>query len=421
MRRRLAAAVLLVLVVLLFSGCNGRRETDEVGYIILVGLDKAAEKGKLNVTYQIAVPRTMAGGEGGGGGEGSKGAAIITITAASLSEARNILNTSLARAPNLSHNQAFIIGEELAKDGLAAVMGPLMRYREFRGSMFMIVVQNTTAQEFMEKNSPKIEALPSKYIETMLLTNTETGYYTRSTLHEFYTRLKNGSASPYAVLAGLNPLTGEDKPSKRQVAGEKTVPYTAGNEPIEGDGTPTNFAGTAVFKQDKLVGRLTTQETRVLLMLQGDFQRGFVVVADPQLPDQAVNVLLRLGERPKIKARMADGQVTLEVELNLEAEISAIPSGINYETNDYRRQLEDKISQVITAEINALLYKTQALGSDVVGFGHHVRPLFGKYQEWRQADWEEMYRQAEIDVQVKTNIRRTGLMWQTTGIDNKQE
>lgn len=421
MGHRFTGVIFLMLAAIMVSGCNGGRETDEVAYVIGIGIDRAGDD-ELNITYQIALPKALSPGGGGdnnAGGSGSKAVETLTIKTNNIAEARNILTTLIARVPNLSHNKVFFIGEELARQGVADIFGPLVRYREYRGSMFIAVVHEGTAEKYLKQLNPKIELLPSKFIETLLLTNNETGYYVRSDLQEFYGRLKSSSGSPYATLVATNLMNGENRPSGDKLPDEKVSEYLAGDIPAYDSVTASQFAGTALFRQDKMVGTLTTEETRMLMILQGKFPHGFIVIADPNLPNQAINVNLRLGEKPTIHLSFVEGHPVIDVSVALEGEITAIPSGINYEQQDYRQQLEARLSALIQAQIEKMLNKTQALDSDVVGFGYRARAAFPTYQAWEDQNWDELYSTAQFHIQVTTKLRRTGLMWKSEAIGGK--
>jgi spore germination protein KC len=271
----------------------------------------------------------------------------------------------------------------------------------------------------MKKLNPKIELLPSKFIETMLLTNNATGYYVRSTLQEFYSRMKASSGSPYAALISLNPMNGENHPSGERLPGERVSEYLAGDVPAYGSGIASQFAGTALFRKDKMVGTLTTEETRMLLILQNDFSQGFMVVADPNVPDNSVNANMRLGEKPVIHVAFEDGHPVIDVSVVLEGEVTSIPSGINYEQQEYRQQLEAQLSVMIQGQMEKMLKKTLTLGSDVVGFGYYARTCFPTYQAWEAQNWDELYPTSEIHVKVITKLRRTGLMWKSSPIGGR--
>ena len=416
---KLAGLIILLSVSLLTCGCYGGSETDEVTYVIAIGLD-VADGNKIKATYQIAVPHALGSGEGGKGG-GKEAVEVITIQAENLAEARSLLNSVASRKILLSHVRAFIFGEEYARKGMRDFMAVAMRFREFRGTMYVAVVNNGTAEEFIKENKPKLETLPSKYFQNQVSTAANSGYFLPSTIHEFYRRLKTNKGSPFTLLFGLNPQTGKGTDAGEKVKGDKSKDYSAGNMPRTGESNPSELLGTAVFVSDKMVGTLTGQETRMISILQGEFGQGYLVVADPLVPDKSVNVHMRLGRKPKIKCTIEQGQIKISADVLLEGEITNLPSGVNYESGKYSHLVEQQVNQVIEQEMSRTLRKTQDMGSDVVGFGAYAAKQFDTYDEYAKLDFEGLYPKAEITLLIKTFIRRTGLMWQTTPIPTSNQ
>ena len=404
---RLTIISLGLAVCLILSGCSGAKETDEVAYVLAVGVDYLPNK-QLNITYMLAIPRALSTSGSGGGGDSGKSVAVATIKAPSLAEGRSLLSSSIGRSPDLSHVKVWIISEELARRGLGDFIGPLLRFREFRGSMFMMVVRGT-AQEFINETKPSIEVLPSRWIEGILLAGTETGYVLPTNVHEFYNRLKDTSGAPYAVLAGINPLSGKDRPSAKPTPPERANAYLPGDIPREG-GNPAAVFGTAVFKGDKLAGMLTNEETRMAAILMGNFPKGFLTIVDPKMSDRSVHLLLRLGKNPQINVGFVNNRPVIDIDVLLEGEITSIPSGINYESEDSRKSLEGQVSKAIKTQMVDMLKHTQELETDVVNFGRYFRPKFNTYDEVASFNWNSRYPEAEIHVQINTKIRRTGLM-----------
>ncbi|MGI6092828.1 MAG: Ger(x)C family spore germination protein [Veillonellaceae bacterium] len=419
--RRMILALLLLVFTLLSVGCFGSRETDENAFVLVVGFDKSKrETGKLDVTFQIAVPRALATE----GGKSEDITILGTITADTLAEARSMQNSGAARAPSWSHTKIIIIGDELAKQGLGQILGPIMRFREVRGSILLIVVNDDSAQNFMKKHNPKIDVVPTRFYETMLLASNESSYFPRTNLHEFYTRLKEGCAAPIIALGGINKFEDSIEPTRRKTSPNKVDEFEAGNLPRVGNaeepeqaGTPAEIMGTAVFHDDKMVGILNSQETRMMEILRGKFRQGFYSVEDPVMPGVQVTLDIRLGERPKLTAELNDGQASLGAEVFIEAEITNLPSGTNFEMEEYRPMLEEQLTRALEKSIMKMLDRTQAMQTDVVGFGYVARTNFRTYDEFMKLNWPEIYSQAEFQVKVKTKIRRTGLMWKT--IPNK--
>ena len=403
--------LLLMLLVLLGAlGCNGAVETDEVGYVIAVGVDKAEAEGQLKVSYQLALP-TVLGGEGGSGGD-KQTSKVITITGANLAECRNLLNSKMAVRPDLSHIKAIVIGMELARHGIGETFGPIMRFKEYRGTMFVMVAEGT-AEDYLRNNKPLFEMTPAKYYELVMESSLESSYYIRSSLHQFYDRLKSKNGEAYAVLLGVNQnTTVHIKKADQLTPGQKSIPYKASELPVRG-GNPVEHIGVAMFRGEKMVGQLDSLETRYFMMVLGKFRNSYLIIEDPLVAKYKVNLLIRPAKGPEIVASLAEGSPSVTVKVFLEGEITSISSGINYEEGQYTTLVENTVAAIVQQDIVKMLKHTQEVDSDVVGFGYYFRPLFATYPEYEKFAWNDRYNETEISVEVKMKIRRTGLMGKT--------
>lgn len=410
MQYRLIIACLLGICIIC-GGCNAAREPDEQIYVVAIGIDKSAKKGMIDVTYVGALP--VATGESGEGGSSKPQlTSNVTFTAPSLAEARNLLNSITYFYPTLTHIKILVIGEELAKQGIGNIIGPLTRFREYRGTNYIVVAKGT-AQNFFKNNNPGIPGSVSRYYESMMETSTETSYFPRTTLHDFYLSLKDADGASYAAMVTVNPQNMEDLAAKSQTPGEKTEEYYVGDIPRSG-GNPVEFLGTAIFRDEKMVAMLTNSESRSLAMLTGKFNRSYITVEDPLVPAYRINVNLRQGQKPNFVTRIVDAKPIVHVTVYLEGEITSLPSGINYEQLEYKELLEEFLAQIVQQEISQLVMQTQGKKSDIVGFGYHFRSKFKRLEEWEAFSWPEKFPQADITVEVKCKLRRTGLMWRTT-------
>lgn len=405
----------MAVIMLLLTGCNGAKETDQIGYVLVIGLDQG-DGDKINVTYQVANVVAI-----GGQSEASKQTSTnVTFSVHSLGEARNLLNSVMDLTTEVYHVKAIVFGEELARRGIGDTLGPIMRFHEYRGSAFMVIVKGT-AQEFIKQNKPIFNLSPAKYIEMMMQSNSDSGFYPASTLHNFYLRLKQNTASPYAVLAGL---TAKQEPSLNRPPNsplpERTEQsHTAGNVSRKGE-NPIEFVGTALFKGDKMVGILDSNETRALLILLGDFKSGLVSVVDPLSPKQQISMQVRVTKPPKIQTQIINNRPVIKIRQQVDGTVTSISSGINYENEEYSSLLENRLAQVLTDDMNNLITVSQAVNSDVIGLGLYMASNFQTMQQLENFHWPDRYADADIEIVVEAKIRRAGLMWKTNPIVKKE-
>lgn len=403
--------IILLLVTIFCSGCFGSTEPDQLSYIAAIGIDKADKEGMYNFSYQIDISKGSVSAGESGGGKGGGNAGLIVIQAPSLAEARNLLNSFLSFRVTLTHIKALVISDEVAREGIGRVFSPIMRFREYRGTMYVFVSQGS-ARKFMEAFNPLLKLAPSKYYEWVMATQEGSGYYLDTSLHQFYKRLKSISAQPYTTLVGVGNKELEQEPANGPTAADKSFGYIAGESPHSGQ-NPLEFVGTAVFDGDKMVGTLSTIETRLLSYLLGHPTTGYLVVQDPLLSQDAINIRVRPGAAPEINGEFKDGIPSFQVKLEVEGEITGISSGINYETEEYLTLLENQMKLTLEEEIVNFIKKTQTMDSDIVGFGYYMRPNFKLEKDFREYNWHQHYREATFAVEVKAKIRRTGLMIRT--------
>lgn len=411
MQAKLLLLAALAAATLALAGCQGAKETEDEAFITVMGIDEAAD-GKYKFTYVIEIPRAV-GNTQGPGLETGEPTVQITLAATTPGEARNLLSTTLSRFSNISHLKAVILGEAVARKGVMCIIAPHTRYREYRGGIFVLVAKGT-AENFLTKNKPKIDYLPSKYFESMMMSADESQYYLRCDIHSFYLGLKNPGRSACAGYVAINPLIGADIPAGPRPAAAAADTYVAGGIPRTGTMDPAEFAGLAVFSGDRMTGVLPTRATRTLALLENKFVNKYMAVSDPVQPARTVNLIIRNARRPDIAVELADGQERIRIAVLLEGDISSNPGGINYEADGYREQLESRISELVTGEIENFVRRTQALGSDVFGFGRYLRGGFRRYDDMKNVNFDELYRTAVVEVKVTTKIRRSGLMLRTS-------
>ncbi|MDH7480190.1 MAG: Ger(x)C family spore germination C-terminal domain-containing protein, partial [Syntrophomonadaceae bacterium] len=341
---------------------------------------------------------------------------LVSVEAPSLAAAFNMINSFVNRRISLKHTKAVVFSEELAREGTLPYLHVMARFLEFRRSMFIAVARGVSAKELLEKNIPVLEANPAKYIELASLTTKYTAFSPlQPQFHYFYNAAHLRGADPVAILVGLKRQTpqGEGPPIEQPYGWRSEGSYFAGEIPRSG-GNQTELMGAALFRGDRMVGEINGDQMTALMLLRHTFDQAYVSVQDPLVPEQMVSLNLYQHRTPRIKIDVSSPVPRISIEVFLEGGVLGIQSGSSYEDPRYRPLLEAATADRIRNDIIQLLQKTQQLGVDSAWLGRRAKIHFLTEKAWDEYRWKEVYPQASIDLAVHVDLRRFGLLRQTS-------
>jgi spore germination protein KC len=410
---RLLLLLIIIIPLAFLFGCSDTREIDDQVYTLVIGVDKGTDN-RVRITVQYP---TYKEGENKSDKLSQVGNTIIsTVEAPSILEAVNILGLSVTRRVSLVHTKMIIFSEDFAREGIGSFLQPISRYRETRRAMEILVCKGT-AEDFIRNNETLVGQGLSKAIELKVSQSENTGFFPKSSFLTFYKRVISPYGQPYATYAGINDYSNLKSINKEEKSPLKTeVGVLPGEVPRKGD-LKIDFAGTAVFNGDKMIGTLDTYETRYFLMIIGEFDRGIMTIEDEIAPGQAIVLDIRPGRKPKVKAYFNGDTPVININLNIEADIISVQSRLPYEEMNKIDDLNNQLKEYLQRGTKKVIEKSQTeLKSDFFGFGYEVAKNFISIEEFEKYHWLGHYPEAVINVTVTTNIRRTGLMLRSSPI-----
>jgi len=423
--KTIAAIMAIVLLCPGLSGCYDSVEIDELAYVIGIGLDKG-KTNFLKMTFQIAVPRNIGGGSGQGGGAGGEGGGgnetvtVTTLESPSIYSGLNMANTYISKKLNMSHAKILVFSEELAREGIHKYIHAIIRGKEFRPNMFL-VVSRESAEKYLRDTKPLLEVNPAKYYEMNYRAFEYTAFTANTQLINFYLQEECTCSQAVATLAN----TSRYKSSEEYNLQGSTYPEKGRAYPFEGDfkagdmpktgEMKTEIMGLAVFDGDKMAGELDGEETMFYLMLTGQYKYAYVTIPDPYEENQFVLLNIKQSRMPSHDAAIVGERPEIKASIRLEADILSIQSGYNYESPENVSILEKKAEEFIKTGMTKFLYKTsKEFKSDICGFGKALKAKYLTWDKWDRANWLGMYKDSVFSVDVELKIRRTGLMIRTT-------
>ncbi len=417
--------VLLITFVYILTGCTtDSKNIDDQAYAIMVGIDKGVDN-KIRLTVQFPTYKGGGNGSSSGGGGGKsedkeaglvEGTVVTSIECSTVLEGINLLNTSTSRHISLVHCKAIIFSEQLAQEGINFYISDFARFRETR-RIANIGVCRGKAEEYIMENKTLIGENISKSIELSLSQTKNSGLFPMMGFANFYKSTISPYSQAYSIYMGINNFKNMQNANKEQDPPLKTHEnYYPGDVPKKGN-LKQEMIGTAVFNGDKLAGTLNAEETRYFLMVVNKFRHGILTVEDKRHQGMAIPFDLRPGRKPDIKVSFDKSTPVIDVNLNIEADIVGIQSGMHYESLDRIKELNDLLNETIEDGVRKTIKKVQKqMGTDIFGFGYYASSKFLTINDLEKYNWLSHFIDAKINVSVRTNIRRTGLVAETVPV-----
>lgn len=444
-RRKWLISVVLVVTAFVASGCWDRVELEDVAWVQAIGFDKGPVEGFLSTTMEIGVPRNL---RGGGGPTPSAGPSphyvTITVVSRTALEALDLAALNLGRRVSLVHAQLFLFGEELARSDLRALAQAVDRFREIRGNT-PVAIAHGHAEDLLRVNISPLEVSPSRFLMTIMQQHEQTGLFEKATfVRDFVNLVESSSSSPRCPVLSLasdyKPSTSqtgggaagstgaedpaESFPSSPQV-GERVEPkvdlgqFTPSQNttdlegwqvPIAGGG-PVVMMGLALFQGGKMVGTLTGEETRTVLMARNDFENGSFAVPDPTAPgkpDLSLGVGAS-GAKSKVKVTRDGDQVGIKVDIEVTVTYLSPKTQTDFSDPRMTPVAETAIEDYLKSILDRTIGKCQAAGSDVFEFGDRVKATFWTWPEFEAFAWLSKFPTAKIETAFHAKIVRYGL------------
>ncbi len=395
--KKLFILVILTIILLSLSGCYDAHGIEEFSYATAIGLDISEDK-LLSLTLQISIPST----DSESGSSQSSKTDTITVKCNSINSGINLINNYISKEVNLSHCKVIVISEEFAAQGLSECVDTLANIVEIRPDCNVIITK-CSAKKFIENASPSIETLTARYYEVALKSSEYTGFTPATKSVDFIGDMKNNFIQSHAILGNL---TMENENTKLYSNLDNN--YTAGETPIEGSSN-IEFFGTAVFRDDKLVGELNGIESICYLLVSDNFKNCTLSIPDPFNVDSSVDLRINKKRNSKISVDFVNNSPFISVEVFLEGYGISLDENTDYSSVEDINILNNYAEQYLKLQLENYLYKTsKEFNSDISGFGKYALSKYLTWDEWISSNWLENYKNSFFNVKVNVNIQSGG-------------
>lgn len=373
-KNKLICIFLLITILFSFTGCDISTGTDSYYFVVSLGIDKA-DNGNLKISVQI--PSTESSESSGGSSQSSK-ANIYSVEARTIDEGFTILDNFLNKKINLSHCSAFIVSEEIAKEGLKTFVYTLSNNTELRHSCELIVSQ-TSAYDVLEKVSNSGESFSSRLFDYLTSCTNCSGLTISTTFGDFFENLHNESIQPIAIYT---------------IVSDETV----------------QASGIAIFKDEFMVAQVDSTSTIAHSICINKLDNTTITLPNPFDEENYIDLDIQLYKDTKVSVDIINNTPYITVDVYPKGAIRSSGSVFNYIDSNNLKKIESSANSYFTEIISDYLYElAKEYNTDVVGFKSVCQSQYFTEDEFEKVHWDEIFQDSFFKINVKTEINSSNL------------
>lgn len=384
-------SILLTLIIMIgllnLPGCWDSRDIEELAMVIGIGIDQEEMGDQYLITFQIARPEALGGGEMGaieGNGGGGQATWNMTVNADSVFDAVRKARQISPRELFFGHTQVVVLGEGLATHGVGPVMDFLQRETDLRRTIDIVVAKGE-AKGILEGEAIMEEMSAIGLIKQISLQDTFSLLYTEI-MGNFVADLDNPTAAALAPGAARMRNAPDDEELKK-----------------------VGLEETAVFKGDKLVAWLTELESRGVMWARDRIIDGVIIFKDPVEEIHLVNIQVTRA-RTDVDVRLEDNIPVFTIKVEGEGRLASHTSPHEMLDPDNYSAMEKRAANTIRDRIHKAVARAKELEADFLGLGGQVSKKLPRYWKEVEDDWEEILPDVRVEIDAQFKIRKTGLI-----------
>ncbi|MZP29645.1 Ger(x)C family spore germination protein [Heliobacterium undosum] len=378
----LFACFVLILPV---AGCWNYREIRDLGIVVGAAFDKEGEQ--IHLTVELMSTKTGEKAEGGGS-LGIRPQLFESSGKTVFEAVRNMIAKS-GKKLYWSHAKAFIVSEEMARDGMIQITDWINRDAEVRSQTWVLVTRGERAADIFKTKSKLFDTV-SMQLEETLRRYGNSGKLLSTTVGDFVEDME---------APGIG----------------ATIPFVQTAENA-GDKVP-QIGGTALFRGERLVGYLDAEETRSLLFIRDRMNRGSLIAVSTERPKTEVSLEI-YRSKTKRALHVEGNRPVIELTVEPLADIAEISTEKDVIDLEKKEELTEKANKQLARELQKTIREVQEkYQTDVFGFGqmiHHRRPDL--WEAIEQTGWERVFPDLEVQTIVDFRLKGSALLSEPTKV-----
>lgn len=369
--KKIYILLLFIFISTNLSSCWNYREINDMSIVSGVAIDKGGADGKYEVTVELIDIQQ--------GKDINMHSKYITLSGNTMFEISRNMIALIGKKLYWSHSKSIIISEDIARDGISAILDWYSRDAETRTDAYILVSKENTAKEIL-KSKPITENYTSFEL-SKLLKNEDT--------------LSN---VPVVDLWGILDTFAQDGLSTWL----PTVKINKNN-----DDNILQVDGSAIFSKDKLIGCIDENSTKSILFAK-DKVKGGLLVLDKESESPITFEIFK--NKTTIKPSIENGNLQFNIYTDTIVSLDEIQSDYEFYTEEGKSELENELSDMLQKSIYSSIKRIQSeYGADILGFGAKLNE--NNPATWNDVkdDWDKTFKTLTISVNSKVNIKNSAV------------
>lgn len=379
----------VILISMLFlTGCWDQRELSDITVVTGMAVDKSDEE-----KYTLTAEGLNAEEISGKTSSGFAPSIVFSIEGETLSELSQKMNIGVSKNFIYSHMRTLIISEDIAKEGMMEFLDFLERNREIRDDFNILIARNVKASDIL-KVTYQFQKSSALKLYTQLRSMVKNwGGDPNVRLNDLVQAWSSPGRQPAiaAVTIQGNPKKGVSSENMKKVTPDAIV----------------TLDSLAIFKDNKLKGFLSLEDTRNYLWINDDLSRTSFSV--PCAKDKYFIVKF-YNSKTRPKAKLVKGIPVFHLKIRGEGYLDGTQCKEDLTNVKNTKKYEKETEKVLEKHIAATIKKVQdEYGSDIFGFGEMLYRQDYKNFKKVEKHWDETFKDAVVHIDVTVRIRRTGI------------
>jgi Ger(x)C family germination protein len=364
MKKAVNLCIAIIILMLVFSGGDTQRNSaEDLSIPAGVGFD-IEKKGQEDLLYKISISSYVF--------EQKKTMSRVTSSEErSIGQTRNSRQAKLSKKFLIGLEKVDLISENQATNGIRNILDILFINPSANDNAMVAVCggEAKTILEYPMKGYPS----SSDYIEGMIKNSKNASFFTDNyKIIDVFVRLDSEGRNftlPYLILTKEGP----------------------------------KIDGLALFKDDKMIGKMGMQEAKILNMLSESSGKGIIAVQN------STEEYIEFYGKPKRKVKCVRENDKYRFDISVKLNGELITNELNKKVSqdeEEKRKIEKEMSQKVEEECNKVIkimkdeYKTDFLELGRVGAA--------KYGKDTGIDWNKVVAGSDIEVKVDVKIGKQG-------------